>query len=161
MAAARTRTRRDHVPVFEYHGWIALRHTAAFWDPPLDVAESVHNEIVRRVSAEIDALRLGSGKAWILTSNGSHFVSIHGLNNHRTPEVVAFFERVGEIAPGSYGVLYTHDGEAGLGEPRSPDEVGENDEDWYRRVMVRGEVRRERVDEFSPMIGALEDPMPD
>ncbi|HEX8205786.1 MAG TPA: Imm7 family immunity protein [Solirubrobacteraceae bacterium] len=134
--------------MFEYHGWIALRRTAAYDDPPPEVERGLENEMLGRVRHELAALALGTGEARLTTSNGSHFVSIHGLNNHRNPAVVPFFERAGEIAPGSYGVLYTQD--------------GENDEDWRRRTMVRGRLLpSERVDAFSPVIGALEDPAPE
>jgi hypothetical protein len=59
--------------------------------------------------------------------NGSWVLAIHGLNNHRTPDVARLFEAVARIAPGSYGRLFTHDEEAGLGAPRGPDEAGEHD----------------------------------
>jgi hypothetical protein len=91
--------------------------------------------------------------------NGLWFLSIGGHDNHRNPNVVKLFERVAQTAPGSYGLLYTHDDEANLWNSREPgpDEVGESADHWYSRVMKRGRVERHVDAWLSPHIGVVED----
>ncbi len=144
--------------MFEYHGWVVIVDSAGCDDE----LEDPHPRTLERVRAELELVRLGTGSVALTVSNGDHTVSINGLNNHRNPDVVQLFEQLGRIAPGSYGVLFTHDTEAGLGKvPKSLDETGENPDDWYRRVMVRGRVRREREAAFSPNDGTLFDVCPE
>jgi Immunity protein 7 len=70
---------------------------------------------------------------------------VAGDHNHHTPDVLTFYEVVAATAPGSYGVLYTHD-----------DEDGTNA--WTRWVMRRGAVHPETDNSLSPHIGLVEDP---
>lgn len=57
-------------------------------------------------------------------------------NNHHDADVVKLFERFALTAPGSYGILSTHDDEANLWSLRDPfaDEIGERASHWYCRA---------------------------
>lgn len=140
--------------MFEYHGWATIRDTAGCEDPPVDPVEETLDAIRR----EIVALRM-ERFASLARANIDWFLTISGLNNHRNPSVVALFERVARAAPGSYGILYTHDAEANLGQGQAPyaDEIGESPERWYCRVMKRGRVTRHDDHHLSPHIGEVED----
>jgi hypothetical protein len=142
--------------VFEYHGWATIQDTPG--DEGLDDDPS---------SATLDAIRAAivesdlRHRVSLDERNVSWFLTIHGLNNHRNPRVVELFETIARIAPGSYGILFTQDDEAGLGDHRGPDEIGERDNWWYCRVMKRGRVERHTDAWLSPHIPTVEDDLSD
>ena len=138
--------------MFEYHGWATILDSTG--DEEFDDDPSVATlDAVRRAMADA---RLEHRVA-LDVRNGSWFLAIHGLNNHRNPAVVRLFEAIARIAPGSYGMLFTHDDEAGLGAARGPDEAGEHDNWWYCRVMKRGHVERHTDAWMSPHVPTVED----
>jgi Immunity protein 7 len=140
--------------MFEYHGWVTILDTTG----AVDVDEDP-------VPGTLDAVRAAIGETGMLTwaalepRNGLWFLTINGFHNHRNPNVVALFERIAQIAPGSYGLLYTHDDEANLwtSRPPHPDEAGESPSHWYSRVMKRGRVERHLDVRLSPHVGTVED----
>jgi hypothetical protein len=93
----------------------------------LDAQPQVHNEVLD----------------WRLV-NGDMHVWIAGGHNHPSSTPHSLFQTLGELAPGSYGVLYSidHDLDAG----------------WVRRVLRRGSVHVEPDQSLSPHIGLVEDP---
>ena len=81
--------------MFEYHGWITLRSTAAAVEdePPLRLHEIQHlvNEFA------------GHGLADLRPINGEYFVHLAGHPNHRGSrgaDVVDLLTAVGSLAPG-------------------------------------------------------------
>jgi len=81
--------------MFEYHGWITVRETAADDD---------EQPRLRQIA---DELRL-------------RIALMDSPSNHRSsPEVAELFEYVGVVAPGSYGLLHVRDDE----EPDHENEV--------------------------------------
>jgi hypothetical protein len=125
--------------MFEYHGWATIVDSAAYDDVADDPAEATLDEVreaIEHAHMETVASLEFRHLRWYLT--------IMGHSNQRNPGVVSLFETVARVAPGSYGLLYTHDDEANLSWSReaSADEVGEDSERWYCRVMHGGRVER-------------------
>ncbi|MDA0179347.1 immunity 7 family protein [Solirubrobacter phytolaccae] len=142
--------------MFEYHGWATILDSTGYEDLDEDPSTATL-EAVRSAMADSGL----EHRVALGARNGSWFFQIHGLNNHRNPNVVRLFEAVARIAPGSYGVLFTHDEEAGLGTPRGPDDTGELDNWWYCRVMKRGRVERHADALLSPHVPTVEDDLED
>lgn len=128
--------------MFEYHGWITVRETAAD-----DDGESRLRQIVdglRRHTARMASPYLLDIR-WM---NGEPFIHLGGASNHRSsPDVVELFEHVAVVAPGSYGLLHVLDDE----EPGRGNEV---------RVLrlVRGRVTQHTEALLSPYVPTVEDP---
>jgi hypothetical protein len=140
--------------MFQYHGWVTIRDSAGCEDRDEDPAQATLHAVRTAIAdAQMEAA------ATLEARNISWFLTIMGHNNHRNAGVVELFEAVARLAPGSYGILYTHDDEANLwsfGDPY-PDEVGESADRWYCRVMKRGRVERHEDAFLSPHIGVVED----
>ncbi|MFE4631864.1 Imm7 family immunity protein [Streptomyces sp. NPDC056773] len=128
--------------MFEYHGWITIRETAADDDDPTrltEIVESLRHTIDEIASPYLLDLR------WM---NGEPFIHIGGFSNHRTsPEILDLFSQVGRTAPGSYGLLHLRDDE---------DPAHENEVRVLR--LARGTVTRHTEPLLSPCIPTLEDP---
>lgn len=128
--------------MFEYHGWITVRETAVGDDDDTRL-----NRIVEELRLKID--RMDSPYLLDLRwMNGEPFVHVGGNSNHRSdPDIVALFEHVATIAPGSYGLLHILDDE----DPGHENEV---------RVLrlVRGTLTHHTEPLLSPCVPALEDP---
>ena len=134
--------------MFEYHGWIKIRASAAY---PEDGAfdEELSNEAEAEIRSLVEDL---SGYALMRQDyfNVAQYIHMAGHPNHRGAHgrlIIDLFTQVGQIAPGSYGLLYVYDDE---------DQDGWNNEYQVFR-MVRGQVTRERDPFLSPVVGYLED----
>jgi hypothetical protein len=132
--------------MFEYHGWITVRETAADDDDDelrlRRIVDELELHIARMDSPYLLDLR------WM---NGEPFVHLGGYSNHRSsPNVVELFEHVAVVAPGSYGLLHVRDDE----DPGHENEV---------RVLrlVRGMVTQHTEALLSPCIPTVEDPFTD
>lgn len=81
--------------------------------------------------------------------NGRYYVHLGGCPNRRGthgPALIELFAQVGQLAPGSYGLLYVHD-----------DEDPKHGLDFRVFRLARGAVT-EHADRFlSPVIPTLED----
>ncbi|WP_121704232.1 Imm7 family immunity protein [Streptomyces sp. E5N298] len=128
--------------MFEYHGWITVRETAADDDDEprrRQIVDELHLRIAQMDSPYLLDLR------WM---NGEPFIHLGGSSNHRSsPDVVELFEHVAVVTPGSYGLLHVHDDE----EPDHENEV---------RVLrlVKGMVTQHTETLLSPYIPTVEDP---
>ncbi|MCI4084394.1 immunity 7 family protein [Streptomyces sp. MMS21 TC-5] len=130
--------------VFEYHGWISVQESA-------DADDSDHGDAgLRRIAGAVAARIEEIGSPGLLDlrwMNGELFVHLGGFRNHRDPDVLEFFGEVGQLAPGSYGVMHVRDDE---------DRGRENEVRVLR--MVRGRVTEDVEAALSPCIPVLEDP---
>ncbi|MFJ8275549.1 Imm7 family immunity protein [Streptomyces sp. NPDC094154] len=100
--------------MFEYHGWITVRETAAD-DEDEPRLRQIVDELRLRI-AQMDSPYLLDLR-WM---NGEPFIHLGGYSNHRSsPDVVELFEHVAAVAPGSYGLLHVRDDE----EPDHGDDV--------------------------------------
>lgn len=129
--------------MFEYHGWITVQHSAGDGDDT-----SALHDIVERLRRRLDDLA-SPYLADLRWMNGVPFLHLAGHPNHRSPDVdqfFALFAEVGEIATGSYGVLYARDDE---------DPGHENEFRVFR--MARGEVSEYPDPLLSPCAPTIED----
>ncbi|WP_329316930.1 Imm7 family immunity protein [Streptomyces sp. NBC_01262] len=128
--------------MFEYHGWITIRETAADADDSAQlrqIVESLRHRIQQIASPYLLDLR------WM---NGEPFIHLGGFSNHRTsPEIFDLFSHVGSVAPGSYGLLHVRDDE----------DRGHGNEVRVLR-LARGIVTEHTEALLSPCIPTLEDP---
>jgi Immunity protein 7 len=127
--------------MFEYHGWITLRSTAEAVDdePPLRLTD---------IQALVDELA-GYALVDLRQMNGWYYIHLGGCPNHRGahgPALIDLFAKVGQLAPGSYGLLYIHDDE----DPR-------HELDFRVFRLVRGAVTEHADHLLSPVIPTLED----
>lgn len=125
----------------EIHGWITIRETYEATD------EENFEMILKQVNYELEKLNYCNPN--IKNINGECFIELLSCTNHMSPDVIellSFFEIVGKVAKGSYGLLYMHNNE---------------DEDNYNSFMVyrlaRGKVKIYQDDLLSPVVPTIED----
>jgi hypothetical protein len=105
--------------------------------------------VAEEVRRRIADFAVGSGVADVRWVNGVCMVWFAGCPNHRHDRVLDLFPWLGRLAPGSYGLLYVWDDEAG--------EAGEAENQFRVWRLARGLVE-ERADPFlSPCIPTIED----
>lgn len=125
----------------EVHGWITLRETYEATD------EENFEMILKRVNDGIEKLRYS--KLQIKRINGECFIEFLSCTNHMSSdvkEVISFFEIVGKVAKGSYGLLYVHNDE---------DKDSYNDFMVYRLARGRVDIYRDNL--LSPIVPIIED----
>ncbi|MFJ6903297.1 Imm7 family immunity protein [Streptomyces griseoluteus] len=131
--------------MFEYHGWITVRESAADAD---DDAR------LRRIVDELELHIAQMDSPYLLDlrwMNGEPFVHLGGYSNHRSsPDAVELFEHVAVVAPGSYGLLHVRDDE----------DPGHENEVIVLR-LVRGMVTQHTEALLSPCVPTVEDPFTD
>ena len=91
--------------MLEFHGWAKIREAYREInedDTKLDVAISK----LRKFIAD-----QYSFYAVVEETNGSFHLCTTGESNHWRDPVLELFEFIAQVAPGSYGLLYIHDGE--------------------------------------------------
>lgn len=131
--------------MYEYHGWVTVATSAAQDGEDPALLERMVERVTRAVrdftDADVVDLR------WV---NGVPMLHLGGLAKHGAvigPELLELYRRVGELAPGSYGLLHVWDDQ---------DTLRDNEFRVYR--MVRGQVA-ERTDELlSPVAPTIIDP---
>ena len=103
--------------------------------------------ILKQVNDELEKLNYCNLN--IKRINGECFIELLSCTNHMSldvMELLSFFEIVGKVAKGSYGLLYMHNNE---------------DEDNYNSFMVyrlaRGKVKIYQDDLLSPVVPTIED----
>ncbi|MFG2312983.1 Imm7 family immunity protein [Streptomyces sp. NPDC048566] len=127
--------------MFEYHGWITVRDSAAGDDEVrlLRIVDELELHIAQMDSPYLLDLR------WM---NGEPFIHLGGSSNHRSsPNVVELLEHVAVVAPGSYGLLHIRDDE----------DPGHENEAIVLR-LVRGAITQHTETLLSPWMPTVEDP---
>jgi hypothetical protein len=130
--------------MFEYHGWIVIHSSPGEEDcedleAAFDAAEH-----------ELQPIREGTADISLGWVNGMAQLHMSGFLNHRTGEgqqAIESFQRIGKLAPGSYGVLFARDDE-------DPD--GRQNE-FQMLVMRRGSTFAVADEFLSPYIPVVED----
>jgi hypothetical protein len=129
--------------MFEWHGWAVIAASPSAADD--DAADTRAIQVLADVQAFLDAQSQVHNEVldWRFV-NGDMHVWIAGGHNHPTSTPHSLFQTLGDLAQGSYGVLYSidHDLDAG----------------WTRWVLRRGPVHVEPDQSLSPHIGLVEDP---
>ena len=129
--------------MFEWHSWATIRASAS-----ADDNSGASPSTLARVGAILAERREFANETWDLRSaNGAFHLWLAGDHNHADPGIVELFEAVAAAAPGSYGILYTHD-----------DDYSNH---WNRWVMRRGQVCRMPDNDLSPHVGLVEDADPE
>jgi hypothetical protein len=126
--------------VYEWHGWATIRTTASVNDEREDPSPAILSSVRALLS---ESAGTANETVDLRVANGQFHLWLAGFHNHLDPTIVGLYKAVAAAAPGSYGILYTHD-----------DDVSNS---WDRWVMCRGEVLRERDQDLSPHIGLVED----
>lgn len=127
--------------MFEWHGWVTVRASARVEDDPTE-PDAVEEPAVSAVRSIVGEPRVNE-VADVRQANGAWHVWLAGQHNHSSEKPVDLFRAIARAAPGSYGVLHTH--EHGV------------DRDWIRWTMRRGLVSRGVEEALSPHLGAVED----
>jgi len=128
----------------ELHGWITIRETcrAVFEEGDKILL------VVERIKEEID--RLSWFKPEIKAQNGECFIEFTLFSNRINPqvlEVFEFYEWIGKLTDGSYGLIYLYN-----------DEDRNGKENQFQVFSLARGVVKENVDPFlSPIIPTIED----
>ncbi|RZQ62130.1 Imm7 family immunity protein [Amycolatopsis suaedae] len=127
--------------MYEYHGWVTIQVSADESEPDglLDRAVERVGRLVREFAAP--------GLVDLRWANGVPVLHLGGVLKRPStlgPELIRLFARVGELAPGSYGLLYVLD-----------DEDFGHDNEFRVYRMARGQVT-ERADPFlTPVVPTI------
>ena len=124
--------------MFEYHGWISIRYHTH------DTNEEKQTLCVKKVAELASAYNFPLVKD--LQYNGLETIHFAGQHNHFSPKVPDFFSKVGEIALGSYGLLFILDDE-------DPDHYNQ----FQKFTLIRGKISRTIEESLSPFIPIVED----
>jgi len=118
--------------VFEYHGWATLREAEEIDCPindPARAGDCLRTTTLNSIGSllESDGLRNVWQRAELSSANGAWHLHLSGYRNHRQALVLETWGRIGELAPGSYGLLYVQD-----------DEDPERNNEWVAGGPLRG-----------------------
>jgi hypothetical protein len=130
--------------MIELHGWLTIQATYedVCWSDDLD------RMVVKKLQEEIQKLEYF--KPEIKAQNGNYFMEFSIYANRMNKEVLEAFElykKIGEMAEGSYGLIYLYDDEAVAGKENM----------FQVFVLARGEVKIERDAYLSPIIPIIAD----
>lgn len=123
--------------MFEYHGWVTIAATTSGDDDAALLERLI--ERVHRAIRDSDALDLVDLR-W---SSGLPMLHLGGFDKHGggiAPELLKTFSRVGELAPGSYGLLHVWD-----------DQDPEHDNEFRVYRMARGQVTEHPDTHLTPV----------
>lgn len=90
--------------MYEFHGWATIQ------DNPAEIDAGQLDAIIQKIQLKITEFAWGSGLLSLNAANGSYYLHVGGFTNRKgveADEVVSLYQLIGEIAPGSYGLLYT------------------------------------------------------
>ena len=128
--------------MIELHGWVTFRDTyKVVWE---DNTRTVVGEIQEYIN------KLYWFKPEIKVRNGSWYMNFSIFSNRKnseTEEAFALFQKIAEIAEGSYGLIYLYDDEDNTGK--------ENQFQVF--VLARGIVKETNDIFLSPIIPTIED----
>lgn len=94
--------------MIELHGWVTIRKTYK-----VTFEEDYDNIFIDKIKKEIENLLWF--KPQIKALNGEWFLEFTIFANRKNPEteeVFQLYNRIGELAEGSYGLIYLYDDEA-------------------------------------------------
>lgn len=128
--------------MFEFHGWVTIREGTS----EAEDDDALFQENIRSIKELVEVYQDGISRLDLIVSNGAYNLIMHGLRNHSQQWVTELFEKTGNIARGSYGVLYLND-----------DEDLEFSNEFQVLIMTRGTVQRHKDTLLSPCIPVLEE----
>lgn len=128
--------------MIELHGWVTIRETYK-----VTVEEDNEDIIIDKIKKEIE--NLSWFKPQIKALNGEWFLEFTifaNRNNPETEEVFKLYTKIGELAEGSYGLIYLYDDEA---------EGRENQFQVF--ALSKGSVKEFSDFYLSPIVPTIED----
>ena len=128
--------------MIELHGWVTIRETYK-----VTVEEDNEDIIIDKIKKEIE--NLSWFKPQIKALNGEWFLEFSIFSNRKnlqTEEVFKLYTRIGELAEGSYGLIYLHD-----------DEDEERANQFQVFSLSKGSVKEFSDFYLSPIIPTIED----
>lgn len=129
--------------MLELHGWVTIRETYKVTD---NEEENI-DIIIEKLKREVE--KLSWFKPQINALNGSCFLEFTLFSNRQNPqtqEVFRFYKRIGELAEGSYGLIYLYD-----------DEDERKGNEFQVFSLSRGTVKEFSDSYLSPIIPTIED----
>ena len=128
--------------MIELHGWVTIRETYKV------IAEEDNEDvIIDKIKSEINNLEWFKPRLKAL--NGEWFIEFTlfaNRHNAQTEEVFKFYTRIGELAEGSYGLIYLYD-----------DETEGRENQFQVFVLSRGSVKEFSDFYLSPIVPTIED----
>lgn len=129
--------------MLELHGWVTIRETYKVSD---NEEENI-DIIIQKLKREVE--KLSWFKPQINALNGSWFLEFTLFSNRKNPqtqEVFKLYKRIGELAEGSYGLIYLYD-----------DEDERKGNEFQVFSLSRGTVKEFSDSYLSPVIPTVED----
>lgn len=123
--------------MFEYHGWVTVQATASGDDDAAlleRLVDRVHRAIRDAGDVDLVDLRWSAGMPML------HFAGFDKHGGRLAPDLLELFTRAGELAPGSYGLLYMWD-----------DQDPEHDNEFRVYRMARGQVTEREDPHLTPV----------
>ncbi len=128
--------------MIELHGWVTIRETYK-----VIFEEDNDNIFIDKIKKEIE--NLSWFKPQIKALNGEWFLEFTIFANRKNPEteeVFQLYNRIGELAEGSYGLIYLYDDEA------------EGKENQFQVFSLsKGNIKEFSDSYLSPVIPTIED----
>lgn len=135
---------RKGINLIELHGWVTFRDTyKATWEEDMFTSNLV-GEIQEHIN------KLYWFKPEIKVRNGEWYMDFSIFANRKdseTKEALALFQKIGEIAEGSYGLIYLYDDE----------DITGKENQFQVFVLARGIVTEVHDTLLSPIIPTIED----
>ena len=128
--------------MIELHGWVTIRETYK-----VTVEEDNEDIFIDKIKKEIE--NLSWFRPQIKALNGEWFLEFTIFANRNNPqieEVFKLYTRIGELAEGSYGLIYLYD-----------DEVEGRDNQFLVFALSKGSVKEFSDFYLSPIIPTIED----
>ena len=128
--------------VIELHGWVTIRETYK-----VTFEEDKENTFIDNIKKEIENLSYFKPK--IKALNGEWFLEFTLFANRKNPEteeVFQLYNRIGELAEGSYGLIYLYD-----------DEVKGKGNQFQVFSLSKGSIKEFSDSYLSPVIPTIEE----
>ena len=130
--------------MLELHSWITIRETSA----ATEYEEENIEKIIEEIKVKSKELRWNRIEVKVL--DGEFYLEASIYANRKTEEVVElfdFYEFVGRVAEGSYGIIYMLD---------DGDKEGLSNE-FQVFTLARGKIKKYKDSYLSPFIPTVED----
>lgn len=128
--------------MIELHGWVTIRETYK-----VTFEEDNEDIVIDQIRKEIE--NLSWFKPQIKVLNGAWFLEFTIFANRQNPqtdEVFKLYNRIGELAEGSFGLIYLHD-----------DEADGKENQFQVFSLSRGSIKEFSDSYLSPIIPTIED----
>ena len=129
--------------MIELHGWVTIRET---YEAKFDEEDNI-DTVIENINKEIEKLLWF--KPYIKVQNGTYFLEFTLFSNRKnseSQEIFKLYSRIGELASGSYGLIYLYD-----------DEEEEKENQFQVFSLARGRVQELNDVYLSPIVPMIEE----